>query len=202
MVASSPTIHQPLVAKPKTISNHNLLDFSAFLENTSFPVRQKKSGKNTEILHHRAQILPCKLEKEVQGNQGLSSVAFFGGGSNFCRQDSLFTVDQKKAENKTFSLPLFSLLNSLFPLLSKWQQIKDCEIVDIGHPTKDRISKGHRARVKAKSSVTVFDSRENCLILDQLKFEETSEARTETIKSRTFQPKLWPFPRSFISKWQ
>ena len=104
---------------------------------------------------------------------------------------------RKRQKIKLF-LCLFSLLNSLFPLLSKWQQIKDCEIVDIGHPTKDRISKGHRARVKAKSSVTVFDSRENCLILDQLKFEETSKARTETIKPPTFQPKLWPFPRSFI----
>ena len=106
---------------------------------------------------------------------------------------------RKRQKIKLF-LCLFSLSSTLY-FLSKWQQIKDCEIVDIGHPTKDRISKGHRARVKAKSSVTVFDSRENCLILDQLKFEETSKARTETIKLPTFQLKLWPFPRSFISKW-
>ena len=200
MVASSPTIHQPLVAKPKTISNHNLLDFSAFLENTSFPVRQKKVRKkyrNTASSRKYYLVSWKKKSKEIRAFQVWLFLAVV---RTFVDKTRYLPSTRKRQKIKLF-LCLFSLLNSLY-FLSKWQQIKDCEIVDIGHPTKDRISKGHRARVKAKSSVTVFDSRENCLILDQLKFEETSEARTETIKSRTFQPKLWPFPRSFISKWQ
>ena len=111
MVASSPTIHQPLVAKPKTISNHNLLDFSAFLENTSFPVRQKKAGKNTEILHHRKYYLVSwkKKSKEIRAFQVWLFLAVV---RTFVDKTRYLPSTRKRQKIKLF-LCLFSLSSTL-----------------------------------------------------------------------------------------
>ena len=112
MVASSPTIHQPLVAKPKTISNHNLLDFSAFLENTSFPVRQKKGRKkyrNTASSRKYYLVSWKKKSKEIRAFQVWLFLAVV---RTFVDKTRYLPSTRKRQKIKLF-LCLFSLSSTL-----------------------------------------------------------------------------------------